>query len=398
LEVADIMMRRLCPKHGGERDIEVLHLENVAFKDQWIKFRRADMLVALSGTAAHNSLFMKRGTVVALIMQQGWCRCRWWFERQALLLGIHALSLCDEPDVTSYHYRWHLQSWLCGPWYTKNSPATVNNASFAAMMDLSSSILDDLRAARKSGTLPQFLPSSRVPFWTPRTGPEMRQALLRTEPFRRTSQTLRLRAVVGDIDVDVGGDITAAVVAQEQSGDIPSFHDVVWTMNALPVQTQHCVDVFTEVGDHDVTCVSLEDTNEYATTKLTNVSRIITANTNKSSGRAFFVHSWLRRNRSVDVAGTDTAFMFEPAVNALNEMRIAAREMVEIYVEELQCSTVTSEIYSRNASLPVEPMLMQRWAFESCASSGRGGARAHLNLSCLRCIHDKVTREILVGT
>jgi capsular polysaccharide biosynthesis protein len=67
-------------------------------------FQGTSVLIAQYGTAAHNVLFLRPGSVLVLLLQPGWCPWRWAFADQALLLGVHVITLCpDDQSALARH-------------------------------------------------------------------------------------------------------------------------------------------------------------------------------------------------------------------------------------------------------------------------------------------------------
>ena len=127
--------------------VRELTLEKLTFTEQAVALRETDVLVCQYGSAAHNVLFMKPGSVLVLLMQPHWCKWAWAFASQATLLDIHVWIYCDEPEQESlpssspqlspvqshqnayrnmFRARWHEQSWLQGPWFSKDESFAVD--------------------------------------------------------------------------------------------------------------------------------------------------------------------------------------------------------------------------------------------------------------------------------
>jgi hypothetical protein len=66
--------------HDVLHQIQVVHgfntsqydLNKLPFSQQLIIFSKADILVAVAGTALHNAIFMRPGTIIIILMQPGW--------------------------------------------------------------------------------------------------------------------------------------------------------------------------------------------------------------------------------------------------------------------------------------------------------------------------------------
>jgi len=74
-------------------------MEDLTFTEQVEAFQYSSILITQYGTAAHNMIFLKPGSVLVLIMQPGWCDWHWTYTDQARLLGIHVLLYCQPPGL-----------------------------------------------------------------------------------------------------------------------------------------------------------------------------------------------------------------------------------------------------------------------------------------------------------
>ena len=136
--------------------VHELVLENLTFTEQAAVLRETDVLVCQYGSAAHNVLFMKPGSVLILLMQPHWCQWAWAFAAQATLLGIHVWIYCDEseeqifPSLSQdpsssdlrqkayrepFRVRWHEHSWLQGPWFSKDESFAVDLAALQQILE-----------------------------------------------------------------------------------------------------------------------------------------------------------------------------------------------------------------------------------------------------------------------
>ena len=57
--------------------IHITDLSSIPFSEQLELFAKTDVLVAVGGTALHNSLFMHPGTSILAIMPTAWCDWAW---------------------------------------------------------------------------------------------------------------------------------------------------------------------------------------------------------------------------------------------------------------------------------------------------------------------------------
>lgn len=108
--------------------VQIAHLEKLSFREQLSLFaHETDVLVCQQGTAAHNAIFMPSGTSLVLFMQPGWCDWHWQFTSQALVGSQNAIAICQKPEPQpTFVVRWSKQSWLQGPWWSKNIPINVD--------------------------------------------------------------------------------------------------------------------------------------------------------------------------------------------------------------------------------------------------------------------------------
>ena len=145
-------------------------LENMPFSEQLQLFRKTDVYVCQQGTALHNVLFMRPGSVIMMIMQPDWCDWRWKFADQALYLGMHVLAYCSHsnrfssvPFAHAPHldilnvsgsYRWNQRAWLEGPWYSKNYDRALTSLYFRVCLSSPEIYLEQLQLKCTIRTFP----------------------------------------------------------------------------------------------------------------------------------------------------------------------------------------------------------------------------------------------------
>jgi hypothetical protein len=78
---------------------EILDLADVSFIDQLAYLHFTQCVVASAGTATHNMIFMRPGSVMVIAMQPEWCEFSWMYVNQGILLGITVHVLCDDSDA-----------------------------------------------------------------------------------------------------------------------------------------------------------------------------------------------------------------------------------------------------------------------------------------------------------
>lgn len=111
-------------------DVSVVSLEELPFSMQLNVFQTADILIAQYGTAAHNVLFMRAGTVLLLLMQPGWCAHAWHFADQATLSDVKTVCICPSMPLGVDSFRWTHRAWRQGPWISKDADFAVDQALF----------------------------------------------------------------------------------------------------------------------------------------------------------------------------------------------------------------------------------------------------------------------------
>jgi len=80
--------------------VEVV-LEQTGFtREQLPLFASTRVMVAVAGSAVHNLLFVPTGAAIVLVMQPGWCRLSGEYANQAMALGIHAVVMCTNHNMT----------------------------------------------------------------------------------------------------------------------------------------------------------------------------------------------------------------------------------------------------------------------------------------------------------
>jgi hypothetical protein len=142
--------------------VATIILEQEPFANQILALAEADLVVAQYGTGAHNVVFMHAGSILLLLMPQGWCRWKWVYVNQAILAGVHAQVYCDEgadpycqvecavqlaasssraPSCTTcgkpsspFRLRWARQSWTQPPWHEQYSPQEVAEPTFSKLV------------------------------------------------------------------------------------------------------------------------------------------------------------------------------------------------------------------------------------------------------------------------
>ena len=122
--------------HPSLGEVSEVSLEDLPFTEQLEVFQGASVIIAQYGSACHNVLFLRPGSILVLLMQPRWCEWAWAYASQALLLGVHTLVYCDEADTpTPLRFRWHHLGWAQGPWQTKDRDYSVDVAAFRRLLD-----------------------------------------------------------------------------------------------------------------------------------------------------------------------------------------------------------------------------------------------------------------------
>lgn len=121
---------------GGTLTVNHVALEKLSFSEQGRMFLDTSILVAQYGSALHNTLFLRPGSTVVIMMQPEWCDWAWGFASQASLLKHHVYIMCDEADERGAlsRYRWYENSWLQGPWFSKDDDYRVSIPTLQQVM------------------------------------------------------------------------------------------------------------------------------------------------------------------------------------------------------------------------------------------------------------------------
>ena len=61
-------------------------------------WEETNVLMSVAGSALHNLLYLRRGSVVIILMQKGWGPWAWMYANQAKLLGMEVLVYFDDDD------------------------------------------------------------------------------------------------------------------------------------------------------------------------------------------------------------------------------------------------------------------------------------------------------------
>jgi hypothetical protein len=104
------------------------------FKTQLMYLRKTRLLVAATGTAVHNMIFMNHSAAAIVVMMTDWCHCSWQYVNQGLLLGINVLTYC-QPNDTENHCpisHWTANFWLQCSGVVKRSDMIVDLKRFAS--------------------------------------------------------------------------------------------------------------------------------------------------------------------------------------------------------------------------------------------------------------------------
>lgn len=190
-------------------------LEDEPFSTQLAIFDAARVVVAQYGTAAHNVLFMRPGTLLVLLVQPGWCPWAWHFVNQAILSQVDVVTVC-EPNNTVKSFRWAQRAWRAGPWIAKDADWPSNLDALRDALSTSVSFLTDV-ATGGEGAAP--------------------------------------RVHVSDVRVERDGLRAKVMLVPEVVGDLPDWFIVGLERN----QVQLCV---------EGTCFSHDEFNEFSTLDL----------------------------------------------------------------------------------------------------------------------------------
>lgn len=113
---------------GSFQSVSVAVLEDMPFTEQLQLFLSADILVSMAGSALHNVLFMRPGSVVIILMQPGWCAWSWVYANQAVLLDVLPLIHCPaaKPESPLTAVGLSRRFWLQGPAPSKADDQTLS--------------------------------------------------------------------------------------------------------------------------------------------------------------------------------------------------------------------------------------------------------------------------------
>ena len=137
-------------------DVKSAHLEDLTFTQQVKLLQDSQVYVCQQGTALHNVLFMKPGSIVVILMQPDWCDWKWKFANQAALLRMHVIVYCSDMmrfqeskfsmmNITN-SYRWNDRAWLQGPWYSKDARMRVDARTAERIAALASRIVREKKS------------------------------------------------------------------------------------------------------------------------------------------------------------------------------------------------------------------------------------------------------------
>ncbi|GMI10521.1 hypothetical protein TrRE_jg12467 [Triparma retinervis] len=76
-------------------DVEEDNVVSLPLTSQYSLLQSTDILVSQYGSGAHNTLFLRPGSVLILLLQPGWCDFSWAYANQALLSGVSCVSVYD---------------------------------------------------------------------------------------------------------------------------------------------------------------------------------------------------------------------------------------------------------------------------------------------------------------
>ena len=115
-----------------------LNLENTPFHTQLQLLYSTDVLVATAGSALHNSLFMRRGSSIVIIMQKSWQQWSWAFVNQALLLDMRVFVYVDNFKPPKGYQcltaHWSRLFWRVGPRAAKSANIHVDEDVFSLIL------------------------------------------------------------------------------------------------------------------------------------------------------------------------------------------------------------------------------------------------------------------------
>ena len=384
--------------------LRVMFLDHMTFKEQFQHFRQSDMFVGLAGSALHNSVFLKDNAVVINIMQQGWCNVRWWFERQMLLSNVWPLTLCDEPLHHRVHFRWHRSGWLVGPWYTKNTPSTVNisllrNAVYKGIEMISNSNktsaseLSDRTSLNPTRTQPQH------PF-----GKEVDVQL----EHETDAVSLHLTAATGGVSL-LSADrllslVPVAVVTQQVNITQQSMRSQLKTwMKENGFQLAFCASIL-EVGSgivsagiatisHEKRCLPLNATHEYSTLQLPTAK---TMNTH-------VIKFWFERDGQL-LQDSEGAWFHDETNDTVDMLALMVEKDWHLHgistipaltVSMLrECVPVVSEDDDLEYPIELHPFTIQHNLYYHCASVEED---TQMFMSCMQCLVEMVKKVIHIA-
>ena len=109
----------------------LVQLESLPLPHQYPLFPSTNILITQYGSGGHNSVFLKDGSVLILLLQPGWCDFTWCYANQALLSNVSVIAICPQPlDREVESFRFTHKAWWQGPWNTKDASYEVDEGMF----------------------------------------------------------------------------------------------------------------------------------------------------------------------------------------------------------------------------------------------------------------------------
>lgn len=136
INIDDLMSIAAATTNKDNVEVSVVSLEEMTFTEQIDVFKRVDILVAQYGSAAHNVLFMRPGTVLLLLMQPDWCPYSWHYANQATLSDVKPICVCSMSSSRVASFRWTYRAWRQGPWISKDADFAVDPDLFRRSLDI----------------------------------------------------------------------------------------------------------------------------------------------------------------------------------------------------------------------------------------------------------------------